>query len=54
MNAALLQKSGLKTLGLGVILLFLGALAVEPKWFTSIAKSVYDGFYGLFLAGWMC
>jgi hypothetical protein len=39
---------------LGLLVLALAALAAAPQWPIRAARAVYEGFFELFLAGWMC
>jgi len=43
-----------KTIAIGALVLVLGALALQPNWLVGVMKTIYEGFFGLFLAGWLC
>jgi len=43
-----------KAIAIGALALVLGALALQPGWLIGMMKTIYEGFFGLFLAGWLC
>jgi hypothetical protein len=43
-----------RLIALGALALVLAAAAAAPQWLIRAARAVHDGFFELFLAGWLC